>query len=91
MTDANHEKRLKKVETEILELRKQILQLEFISRRDHAIAQREFDSNDKKIQKRIDYIAKLAGITMDELNLLDEKIKTSGRVLAEPRRHSSLS
>lgn len=98
MTDANHEKRIKKIETEIVELRKQIMQIEFVSKRDHAAAQREheaakkeFDANDKKIQKRIDYIAKLAGITLDELDLLDEKIRTSGRGLAQPRKRSTLA
>ena len=82
----------------MVELRKQIMQIEFISKRDHAAAQREheaarkeFEQMDNQIQKRLDYIARLAGITYDELDLLEEKIQDSGRVLARPRKHSTLS
>jgi len=82
MTDANHEKKIKKVEAEMVELKKQIMQIEFVSKRDHAAARKEIDQIDKRIGKRLEHLSLLMGITYDELNLLEEKIQDSGRVLA---------
>ena len=98
MTDASHEKRIKKIDGEIVELRKQIMQIEFISkretaaaRRDHEAAQKERDKSGKRIDKRIEHLSLLMGITYDELNLVGEQVHESGRVLARPRKHSTLS
>lgn len=98
MTDANHEKRIKKNEAEMVELRKQIMQIEFISKRDTAAARREHEAARKEhekisaqIDKQIQHISKIMGITYDELNMLDEKIQESGRVLARPRKRSTIS
>ena len=98
MTDANHEKRIKKMKAEMVDLRKQIMQIEFISKRDSLASKREHEAARKEshrinalIHKKIQHISTIMGITYDELNLLDEKIQESGRTLARPRKHSTLS
>lgn len=91
MTDANHEKKIKKLEAEMVELRKQIMQIEFVSKRDTAAARKEHERVTAKIDRQIQHISLIMGITYDELNLLEEKIVESGRSLARPRKHSTLS
>ena len=98
MTDANHEKKIKKVEAEIVELRKQIMQIEFISktdtaaaRQEHEAARKEFDRTNNIINRQIQHLSRLMGITYDELDLFDGKVQESGRVLGQPRKHSTLA
>ena len=91
MTDANHEKRIKKIEAEMVELRKQIMQIEFTSKRDSAAARKEHEKVSAQIDRQIKHVSKIMGITYDELIMLDEKIQDSGRVLARPRKRSTIS
>ena len=105
MTDANHEKRIKKIEAEMVELRKQIMQVEFISKRDssaakrtqeaaqreHEAARKEHEKVSAQIDRQIKHVSTIMGITYDELNMLDEKIQESGRALARPRKRSIIS
>ena len=98
MTDANHEKRIKKIEAEMVELRKQIMQVEFINKRDNSAAKREHEAARKEhekvsaqIDRQIKHVSTIMGITYDELIMLDEKIQDSGRVLARPRKRSTIS
>ena len=91
MTDAAHEKRIKKMEAEIVELRKQIMQVEFISKRDTAEARKEHEKVSAQIDRQIKHISSIMRITYDELDILDEKIQESGRVLARPRKRSTMS
>jgi hypothetical protein len=86
-----HEKRIAKIEANCAKLKEQIMRLEFQNKKDIAAARRRFDEWDAKIRKRIDYIAKLAGITYEELDNLDLKVQDAGRVLATRRKHSTLS
>ena len=90
MTQAEHEKRLRKIETQTEEIKRQIMRLEFQEKKDWVEAKRDFEARDKKIQQRIDYIAKLAGITYDELDNLDLKTQEAGRLLSGKREHSKL-
>lgn len=96
MTDANHDKRIKKIEAEMVELRKQIMQIEFISKRDSSMAKREHEAARKesdrinaRIDKKLNHVSTLMGIAYDELDMLGEKIQESGRVLARPRKRST--
>jgi phage shock protein A len=91
MTDANHEKRIKKMEAEMVELRKQIMQIEFVSKRDTAVARKEHEKVSAHIDKQIKHISTIMRITYDELNMFDEKIQESGRILARPRKRSTMS
>ncbi len=89
----NHEEKIQQIELEMTEMKSQILKLEFQHKKDImeaekdiAEAQKRFNERDEKIQRRIDYVAKLAGITYQELDLLDEKLVRTGQVAASPRK-----
>jgi 23S rRNA maturation-related 3'-5' exoribonuclease YhaM len=89
----NHEEKIQQIELEMTEIKSQILKLEFRHKKDIVEAQREikeaekrFNERDEKIQRRIDYVAKLAGITYEELDLLDEKLVRTGQVAVSPRK-----
>lgn len=90
MATNGYDKEIAKIRAETEKIKKQIMQLEFQSKKDSVEAKRDFEARDRAIQQRIDYIAKLAGITYDELDKLDEKTQEAGRGLARPREHSKL-
>ena len=89
----NHEEKIHQIETETAELKHQIMKLEFQHKKDIVeaekkfnISKQEFNERHNKIQKHLDYITRLAGITYEELDLLDEKITRGGEILASPRK-----
>ena len=95
MTEATHEKRIKKMEAEMVELRKQIMQVEFISKRDssaakkeHEIARKEHERVSAQIERQIKHLSTIMRITYDELDNLDAKVQESGAILARPRKRS---
>jgi len=97
MPETAHEKSLKKIEAETLETKKQIMRLEFQSKKDIVADNERMDERDKrgeewdrKFKEKVDYIAKLAGITYEKLDNLDLKIQNAGRSLVQPRKYSTL-
>lgn len=89
----NHEEKIQQIETETAELKHQIMKLEFQHKKDIIEAEKEFKRSQQafnersdKIQRQLDYITRLAGITYEELDLLDEKITKGGEILASPRK-----
>jgi len=97
MQQNGHEKRLAKLESETAQIKKQIMQLEFQTKkevkeaqRQSAQAKREFEERDRQIQARFDYLAKLTGITYEELDNLDSKVTNAGRILSREREHSKI-
>ncbi len=82
----NHEEKMQQIELEMTEMKGQILKLEFRHKKDLTEAEKRFNERDEKIQRRLDYVAKLAGITYEELDLLDDKLVRSGQVAASPRK-----
>jgi hypothetical protein len=91
MTEAQHNKRLQAIELDTEKLRRQIMQLEFQLKKDIVEANKQFKESNDQITKQIKYIAKLAGITYDELDKLDFKISEAGRQLSKPRERSTLA
>lgn len=85
------EERIEKIEVECSEIRRQILQLEFQHKKDDAETEKRFKERSDKIQLQLDYITKLAGITYEELDLLDGKLLETGYLLIEPRQPSKQS
>jgi acetate kinase len=81
-----NENKIEKLELETVELKNQIMKLEFQHKKDIVDAEKRFNDKTEKIQNQIDYIAKLAGITYQELDLLDEKIIQGGQVLTSSRK-----
>jgi uncharacterized protein (DUF1919 family) len=82
----NHETKIQQIELEMTEIKSQILKLEFQHKKDIKEAEKRFDDRNDKIQRQLDYITKLAGVTYQELDLLDEKLVRSGQVAASPRK-----
>lgn len=95
MPETTHEKRLKKIEAETLEIKKEIMQLEFQHKKDHITAQKEADQRQKEADERakrmdlhLKHLSKLMGITYEELENLDSKIQNAGQILARRRKPS---
>lgn len=95
MAQKDYEKEIQGIRTDTEKIKREIMKLEFQHKKDLANAQKEFqkarrdfEKRDEQIQMRIDYIAKLAGITYEELDLLELKLQETGRVLTRPREHA---
>jgi uncharacterized protein (DUF1919 family) len=82
----NHEEKMQQLELEMTEMRSQILKLEFRHKKDIKEAEKRFDDRNDKIQRQLNYITKLAGITYQKLDLLDEKLVRTGQVATSPRK-----
>jgi fructose-1,6-bisphosphatase len=97
MQQNGHEKRMAKIEANCVKLKEQIMQLEFQNKKDIAAAQKRFDERQKradewedKFRTKLDHIAKLAGLTYEELDNLDLKLQDAGKRLSLPRKRSTL-
>lgn len=98
MPETAHEKRLKKIEAETLEIKKQIMQLEFQNKKDIVASQKRLEewSKERKewdilMTKKIQHIAQLAGIAYEELDNLDLKVQEAGLRLSKPRKPTTLA
>ncbi|MFM9905898.1 MAG: hypothetical protein ACKVQJ_15145 [Pyrinomonadaceae bacterium] len=95
MTEAEHKKKLRSIETETKEIkrdtekiREQIMKLESQHKKDISAADRRHEKWKVDIDKRISYIAKLAGITYEELDMMEDRLILAGGELSNPREHS---
>ncbi|MGH9949319.1 MAG: hypothetical protein ACRD6X_19270 [Pyrinomonadaceae bacterium] len=91
MSENGQKKKIDKIEAETSEIKRRLMQLEFQHKKDIAEAEKRFNARDNMIQKRLDHLSKLAGITYEEMEFLDEKLVGAGRELAKPRKHSTIS
>jgi hypothetical protein len=81
MSNLNHEEKIKQIEAETAEIKRQMMKLEFQHKKDIVEAQKRFDEAEKrfdersdKIQRQLDYITKLVGISFEELDQMDERL-----------------
>ena len=95
MIQTEHESRLRTIEPETEDPRRQIMQFEFqhkkeIAEADPRIAEYEgrFDAKHIRIQRQIDHLVKLTGLTYDELDEMDATLTESGIVLTRPRKRA---
>ena len=102
MNNATHEKRIQKIETECVELRKQILQLEFQQKKDiHEFEKRskvkaeederrrkESDKEWERTKKHLRHLSQLAGITFERLEELDERLESASVSLSRKDKKS---
>lgn len=79
-----HEKRIEKIEAECVELRKQILQLEFQHKKDirefEKYSQVQTQKSDKeweRTNKHLRHLSQLAGISFERLEELDERLESA--------------
>ena len=91
MTDAEHEKSINKIRSETEAIRLQIMQLEFQHKKDIVEADKQFKKSNEQITRQIKHIAKLVGITYEELDNMDLKLQETGRYLGQPRKRSTLA
>lgn len=82
----SNENKIERLELETVELKNQLLKLEFQHKKDIVETEKRFNERSEKIQRQLDYITKLAGITYQELDLLDEKIIQGGQILTSSRK-----
>lgn len=97
MQQNGNDRRIAKIEANCVKLKEQIMRLEFQNKKDIAAAQKRFDERQKrsdewedKFRKKLDHIAKLAGITYEDLDNLDLKLQDAGKRLSLPRQRSTL-
>ncbi len=90
MTDAEHVERLRNIEAETEEIRRQIMQFEFQHKKDVADAEKQFKARADRMQRQLDHLIKLVGITYDELDQIDSTLTATGVVLTRPRRRATL-
>ena len=91
MTEAEHQQRLRSIEAETREIKQRIMQLEFQHKKDVIEGDKRFKERDAQIQRQLDHLIKIVGITYEELDNLDYKIQETGRYLIQPRKHSTIS
>jgi hypothetical protein len=97
MTQAEHEKRLQKIEAETEEIKRQMMQFEFQHKKDIADTERRFEdrqqameSKQDRSQKQIDHLVKLMGLSYEALDELDATVAEAGVILTRPRKHAIL-
>ncbi len=93
MTEAEHEKKIQDIKNETEDIKRQIMQLEFLHKKDIVGADRGFEGWSKAMeakkdssQKQIDHRIKLVGLTYDELDQIDATLNETGVVLLRPRK-----
>ena len=97
MTQTEHEKRLRKIEAETEEIKRQIMQFEFQHKKDIVEAECRFegwskamDAKQDSSQKQIDHLIKRVGLTYDELDEIDATHTETGVVLTRARRRARI-
>lgn len=97
MTQAEHEKRLRSIEAETEEIKRQteeikrqMMRFEFQHEKNMAEADRRFQVRHELIDKKIDHLVKLVGLTYDELDEIDATLTETGVVLSRPRKRARI-
>lgn len=93
MDNATHEKRIQKIEAECVEIKKQILQLEFQHKKDIREFEKQSQSQTEKYdrewertKKHLRHLSQLAGITFEQLEELDERLESASVSLSRKTR-----
>jgi multidrug resistance efflux pump len=89
----NHQEKLNQIEAECREIKRQILQLEFQTKKDIAKHKKEmvefkkeWDIRDRQIQLHLQHLSKLAGITFEELDAMDDRLTAAAVPLSRSRK-----
>ncbi|MBK8812936.1 MAG: hypothetical protein IPN69_19705 [Acidobacteria bacterium] len=95
MENSTHEKRLKKIEAECAELRRQILKLEFQNKKDIFSFRKEsderwlrFEKISDRTQRHLDHLSQLTGIAFDTFEDLDDRLDAESKPLARKRQRT---
>ncbi len=95
MSENGYREEIARIDAECAEIRKQIMQLEFQNKKDITAAESRATAREEErrvwddmMTKKITHIAQLAGITYEELDMMEDKLIRAGSELARPREHS---
>ena len=89
----NHQEKLNQIEAECREIKRQILQLEFQNKKEMAEHKKEMAELEKKsklrnqqIELHLQHLSKLAGISFEELNAIDDRLISAAVPLSNSRK-----
>lgn len=82
----NHQEKLNQIEAECGEIKRQILQLEFQHKKEMVEFKKEWELRDRQIQLHLQHLSKLAGITFEELDAIDDRITSAAVPLSRSRK-----
>lgn len=96
----NHQEKLNQIEAECNEIKRQILQLEFQNKKDmtehkkymaeHEKEMAEYKKEsvlrNRQIERHLSHLSKLAGITFEELDAIDDDLQAAAVPLSRSRK-----
>jgi len=82
----NHKEKLNQIEAECREIKRQILQLEFQTKKDMADLKKESELRNRQIELHLRHLSKLAGITFEELDAIDDRLTSAAVPLSRSRK-----
>ena len=89
----NHQEKLNQIEAECNEIKRQILQLEFQNKKDMTEHKKEMDEykkesvlRNRQIERHLSHLSKLAGITFEELDAMDDRLTSAAVPLSRSRK-----
>ncbi len=89
----NHQEKLNHIEAECSEIKRQILQLEFQTKKDIAEHKKEMaelikesELRNQQIKLHLQHLSKLAGITFEELDAIDDRLISAAVPLSRSRK-----
>ncbi len=92
MENSTHEKRLKKIEAECAELRRQILKLEFQNKKDTVAFRTEsnerwqrFERLREQTQRHLNHLSQLTGLTFEIADDIDDRLDAASKPLVRKR------
>ena len=82
----NHQKKLNQIEADCSEIKRQILQLEFQHKKDMVDYKKESELRNRQIERHLRHLSKLAGITFEELDAMDDRLTSAAEPLSRSRK-----
>ena len=89
----NHQEKLNRIEAESSEIKRQILLLEFQTKKDivelekeTAELKKESELRNRQIELHLRHLSKLAGITFEELDAIDDRLTAAAVPLSRSRK-----
>ena len=81
-----HQEKLNQIEAECNEIKRQILQLEFQHKKDMVDYKKESELRNRQIERHLRHLSKLAGITFEELDAMDDRLTSAAEPLSRSRK-----
>ena len=79
-----HQKRIDRIETETVEIRRQLSQYEFLAKKEEVERKKELDKmrresefRNESLEKHLRHLSTLAGITFEQLDEIDSRLRSA--------------